>query len=459
VQALLGPLNSFFEIAFDSPELYFAYLILSFLLYALIFRRYIYSLFDPFVVLVIGICFGTADVFIMYHKDHISTYYFGSYVFTQVFFIMGFLLIRPIKPPSVANNATWQILKPDDIRVTILYYVSAITFVASQILSFAIAGIPILMESRLMIYREGGGVGIFGRIIAIASLITIFLLLDRQFTQKNRPLLAKLFDLFMGLFTVVAFLASGAKSALLSIVFIGFYYQFYFRHFRGYSEAVEKISRFQWKLFILAVIGAFAVIIIELRVNENESISPLLAMLLRFVMSGDVYMYAYPDGALEVMAWSNPLLAMFSDVLGMLRIVPWENLPENLGSQLYQYYTTIDLIKGPNPIHNVFGLFYFGYWGSLLYSFVIGLFLSFIRNKLIFIVPKNKLGGVLLAMVTLPLLAVYGDFSLAVSNFDNVLLVGLPLIAFAVMLSQFFSIIFRKASPGGVKGLSALARP
>ena len=447
MQILLGPLNSFFQLVFDNPGLYLTYLLLSSLAYAFIFRKYIYSLFDPFILLVISICFGTADVFMMYHNDHISTYYFRSYACTQALFILGFLLIRPIKPPSAKQGATWQLRKPNDLRVTVLYYVAAITFVASQMTSFVVAGIPLLMESRLMIYRESGGVGILGRIIAVTSVITIFLLLDRHFARQKRPLAAKLFDTFMGLFTVVALLSSGAKSALLGIVFLGFYYEFFFRNFRGYAETIKKIKSLQRKLLILAVIGAFAVITVDLAMTDNASLNPLLLMILRFVQSGDIYMYAYPDSALEMMTWNNPLTVVFTDVLGLLRIIPWANLPENLGSQLYQYFVASDQIIGPNPVHNVFGLFYFGYFGSMLYSFAMGFFLSFIRNKFIYLVPRNKLGGVLLALVTLPLMAVYVDVSLAVSNFDNVLLVGFPLIAFVVMLSQMFSIICRKQKP------------
>ena len=443
----MGPLDSFFQLVFDSPGLYFMFLILSSLLYTLIFRRYIYSLFDPFVLFVVTICFGSADVFMMYYKDHISTYYLGSYVFTQAFFLFGFLLVRPIKPPSVANEATWQILNPNDKTVTILYYVSAITFVVSQIMSFVMAGIPILMESRLLVYREGGGAGIFGRIIAVTSLITIFLMVDRQFNQNKQNLAAKLFDFYVFLFTLFALFSSGSKAALLGIVFIVFYYEFFFRHFRRYFEVVKKVKRFQRKFFIIAVFGAFSALFIELAIAKNDYLNPLFAMLLRFIQSGDIYMFAYPENALELMAWSNPLIVMFSDFIGMLRIMPWENLPENLGSQLYKYFINSDQIKGPNPIHNVFGLFYFGYWGSFLYSFGIGFFLSLLRNKFIFMVPKSKLGGVVFMLVSLPLLSVYADFSYAISSFDNVLLVGFPLIVFVIILTQLVSVICRKPSP------------
>lgn len=443
---MLGPIDSFYQLIYDSPGLYPAFLILSSLLYVFIFRKYIYSFFDPFLLFVITSCFGTSDVLMMYYKNHMPGYYFVSYVLTQSFFILGFVLVRPIKPVSVKNKANWQLLNQNDRTVTILYYVSALVFLISQIMSFIVSGIPLLMESRLMTYREGSGSGLFGRIIAVTSLVTIFMLIDRLFTKKKRRTLAKLFDYFMCAFSLFALMSSGSKAALLGIIFVVFYYSFFFERFEGYSNIIQNINKFQRKFFVIAVIGAFFVIIVELTIARNDKLNPLLAMIFRFIQSGDVYMFAYPDNTLEAMLWSNPLLVMFSDFVGTLRLMPWENLPENLGSQLYKYYITSDQIKGPNPIHNVFGLFYFGFWGSFFYSFSIGLFLSFLRNKYIFMLPKNKLGGLMFMLVSLPLLSVYGDISYAISNFDNVILIGLPLIVFAKILSQLFSVIVCKPS-------------
>lgn len=439
--------DSFFGLLYYNTELFIFLQLLCATLYFFLFRKYIYSIFDPMLLVVISLCFGTADVLFMHLLGRVSSYYFWNYTFTQTMFFTGFLLIRPVKILTPEKTQTWRESHKGKIIIILLYYTASLTFIFSQIVSFFYFGTGLLQESRLMLYSEGGGGGILGRIIPVTSAITIFLLMDRFFSTGKQNCVAKGYDILTFLMVLVSLFATGSKSSLLNLIYIVFFYCFFFSRFREFADTVQKLRKFQARFFVFAFLGAIGIIFIGfLNTIEEVRINPLNALGQRFILSGDVFMAAYPEDALSSIEWSNPLTVIFSDLLGFLRIVPYDQLPKALGLQLYRYFDDSNLIKGPNPVHNVFGLFYFGYFGSLIYSFLIGIITSAIRNKLILVLPKSKLGGLLFMLISQPMLGICTDISYSFSLMNNLLFVGLPLITFSVILGQMISVIIH--SPG-----------
>jgi hypothetical protein len=297
------------------------------------------------------------------------------------------------------------------------------------------------MEARLMAYASGSGLGILGRIIPVTMTITLFFLIDRLYSTLKRGVVAKSYDVFVLVFTILSLLATGAKSSILAIVQMVFLYGFFVCRFKEYPGILDRLKKFQRVFFTLAVFGAMGIIVIELVRANYEKINPLIMLLHRFIQSGDIFMYAYQDNVIELMYRGNPLVVMFADFLGMLRIMSWDDIPIQLGNQLYSFHVGDALPKGPNPVHNVFGLFYFGYWGSLLFSFFMGYMLSFIRNKMIYLLPKSRIGGVLFVLLTNALLALSVDFTYAIQLLDNILFIGLPVILLAILSAHIIFVI------------------
>jgi oligosaccharide repeat unit polymerase len=435
-------IDSFFGLFFENTGLFLSLLVASAILYTCLFRKYVYSIFDPMLLVVISFCFGTADVLFMHILGTVSSYYFWSYNLTQLLFLIGFLAVRPIRIKALEQKESWRESDQARITISVLYYFVSITFLVAQLTSFFYFGIGLLQESRLMLYSEAGGGGILGRIIPVTSTMTIFLLLDRFFSNCRRNIVVKGYDIFIFLMILVSLFATGSKSSLLTIVYSVFFYCFFFCRFRDFSGTVQKLRKFQARFFVVACLGALGIIFIELLgALESSRINPLLALGLRFIQSGDIFMAAYPEDALASMEWSNPLAVVFSDFLGLLRIIPYEELPKPLGLQLYRFSIETDLIKGPNPVHNVFGLFYLGYFGSLIYSFIIGVITSVVRNKLIFALPKSRLGGLMFMLISQPMLGICTDISYSLSLINNLLFVGLPLIFFSMLFGQILFVI------------------
>jgi hypothetical protein len=424
----------FYYQLFQHIGLFYFYSILFLIIYYSLLRKYIYSFFDPFLLTCISIYFGSVDIFFMHHVGTISDYYFFHYVFTQILFILGFFSFKPIKLKKLVFQSSSQSIHSDRETATILYCMSSVIFVFTQLISFILAGIPILMEARLLAYAGGGGIGILSRIIVITSSITLFLLINRKYSTHKLSIAEKLYDAFIFIFIIISLLSGGARSALLDIVYTGFLYGLFICRFKEYTGVFNLIRKNLKIFFLFAFIGALIVFTIGLRREGNE-LHPLFAMILRFIQSGDIFMYAYQDNVIEQMKRANPLIVMFADALGMFRVMSWSDIPTELGNQLHRYHMGNDLPMGPNPVHNVFGLFYFGYAGSLIYSFMIGWLLSFIRNKMIFFLPKTILGGLFFVLVTNALLAIPIDFSYAIHRLDNIIIIGIPLILFSTIVT------------------------
>ena len=129
-----------------------------------ILKKYIYSIFDPFVITLLSSSLAYSVVFFMYHLNLINDYYFLSFIGTQTAFFLGFFLIKPIKLKNVMKTATVSSLH-FSTSVKYLYFFSVVLYIPSQLIVYYVTGIPLFMESRLEQYSGGSGFGIFNRII------------------------------------------------------------------------------------------------------------------------------------------------------------------------------------------------------------------------------------------------------------------------------------------------------
>jgi len=432
-------LTNFWQALFDAPYLFIAIIAAIGCLYFTIFKSYNYSLFDPMLIWLLFTSFGTADVFFMYSVGMVSLYHLTSFCLTQGFFIAGFLVFRPIK--KVYPCKLYKQSSGDDRMIGILAALSGLIYVACQLTTYMALGVSLLKESRLMTFAEGGGLGVLGRVTMITSQIFVFTLLYRYSggTKKTMPVM--LYDAIVLLFVLVSGILSGSKSTFLVIIYIMFYFSLFFQRSELLQDYLTRIRKYQYRLFCFAFVAAMSIISFELtRAFEGgETTSPLFQLLVRFLQSGDVFMFAYPDNVLDLMAYDNPFKVIFADLLGLTRVFSWDELPIALGNQLYRFHYDSDLPMGPNPLHNVFGLFYFGYLGSLIYSFCVGMIFSFIRNRLLFTVSSTPTGGLLYVLLSINLFAIVTDISLSMYYLDNLLLVAPVLIIISCIVSRIDS--------------------
>jgi hypothetical protein len=180
-------------------------------------------------------------------------------------------------------------------------------------------------------------------------------------------------------------------------------------------------------------------IIVIISVQSSEGGNPFLSLGIRLIHSGDAYFYGYPNGVIENIEKGSGFNALFSDVLAMFRIVSWDQLPQSFGLLLFRYhYPRIDFIAGANARHNIFGLFYYGYFGSILFSFTLGTLLSFCRNFLYRKIPRNIIFGLFYTLFYFGVVTFESDVCLGLFMIDSYILSFLLIFGLAVFVYFFF---------------------
>lgn len=391
-----------------------------------IFRKYIYSIFDPFVLGLFSSSLAYSVVFILYFLNLISDYYFFSFIATQTAFFIGFLLVKPIDIKKVIRKSRVTKLEYS-LTAKYLYFISVILYVSSQLFVYYKVGIPLLMRSQLDTFVGGSGFGMFNRILTVTSIVVTSITIYRIFFINKKSSMYNFLNYLILSFIIVVAILSGSKSSVLSLVFIIFFVILfnYKVNNKQNKEIIKKMRKLQWKFFFIAIAAAIFIIFIQAFVayGSDNSINPLISLVMRFVDTGDVYMYSYPNNFLAGMTHANPFIALFKDFLGMFRILRWNEMPQHLGQQLYQTMFHTDAIKGPNARHNVFGLFYFGPVWSIYFSLILGIVVSFLRNKLYFLVPSTVMGMVIYILLAKFALGLEADPPYTLSNYNSIFVV------------------------------------
>lgn len=392
---------------------------ICFFIYYKTYKRVFLSLLDPLNFNILYSFLGASVVFFLFFVGEINTYYFSSYCLTQTAFLIGFFIFRPIKiDERKIGFGKEKRIKGELYFLQIVFIISSLFHLMGQLYVYSVRGIPLFMQSYLDTYDVGGGFGTFSRIITGSTIISWYLLIHFFINGKVKKI-----KIYLWTYMIVSlgfFSLSGSKATFLTIALILFIYTLINCRFNTTIQVLrQKIEKFSLKLFIAVCI--MVLIIISVKSSEGEN--PLLELGIRLIHSGDAYYYGYPNDVLNNIDKGSSFNALFSDILGMFRIVNWEKLPQSFGLLLYRYhYPQIDYIAGANARHNIFGLFYFGYLGSILFSFILGFILSFCRNYLYRNLPRNILFGIFYTFLYLCIVTFESDICLALFMFDSYIL-------------------------------------
>jgi oligosaccharide repeat unit polymerase len=428
----------FYDIVLSNIGLFIWILLFSFVLHYFLFKRQVNSILDPYFLAVISSVFCLTVVFLLYFTAYITLYVFMSYILTQCAFFAGLYTFRR-KKVRLHREPYREIIPQDRIdKSLIAFYFFSIVYLGSQCAIYALKGIPLFMESRLETFAGGGGAGVLSRISDVSSIFCLYaffcvIKLDR-FAWSEMPKYIVMFLIF------ITFLLSGSKSAFL-VIFIVLYCYILFNKIKGGNYLVYlKMLRKNIKLILpLSILLVGFIIFVQAR-NEDEGINPILGLALRFLHSGDVYWYAYPNDIYLKIRSDEWFAALFNDTLGLFRIKNWNQLPEAIGITLKNIHHPSDILQGPNARHNIFGLIYYGYYGSIFFSYLIGLCLGFIRNELPYYLKPGMLSGFLFTYLMYRGASIDSDPMLTITYFDNLFFI-FPFLYFAyLMVIEFFKI-------------------
>lgn len=346
------------------------YIFFSFLLFFL-FKKYLLSVFDPFLF----------TVLMMASSLSLSTdsYFFFYVLFSVLAFAFGFRLIGL----PVRNDI--KIDKFVDLRLleifTILFF---ILYVSLSLYFLKLSGIPLFSDNptEAKISRFVEGTGWIRRIFFLSNflLICICLLI---IVSKRKVLFAIMF--------VTYFLLSimqGSKSGALGIVAVFWYL---YKQDNLWSDSVIYIKRLvksKMKYFLIVTAVLFLSIVIKEAEIEEEGGNPIFSIGFRLMEFGDVMIYYKTQIVQDAFANFNFIdyfLYEFNSIFGMLRLTSYY---EPMGYQMVKTYWSTsslfdDVVLGPNTVFFIRGHIFFGYVGGIIYSFLIGILAAYFRKKII----------------------------------------------------------------------------
>jgi hypothetical protein len=145
---------------------------------------------------------------------------------------------------------------------------------------------------------------------------------------------------------------------------------------------------------------------------------------------------AYSTHIIDTLSPKSAFLALFGSLLAMFRLVAPASLPEPLGFQIFRaVYGSVDFV-GPNPRHNVFGVVYFGIFGAIIYSLMLGAMVGFVRNRIPRFVRRGSAIEPLYVFLAISCVAAPTDIGMLMMDIGSVILVAPFLYATAAILSH-----------------------
>lgn len=425
----------FYEVLLNNISLYIFLMLFFIAGYIFIYRKIITNLINPIFLPVVYSAIGTATVFTLFFSGNMNSYLFSNFCLTQLAYLIGVFSLGYVT--TVKSFADYSLQERFNINIDkvlfgkIALHVFVLIMVLVHLIIYKTKGIPLFQVSRLEVFADGSGFGLYSRFSDVSIVAVIYLYFCFYFYNIS-------FKFYYHFFIVLAFLfllLSGSKTALLTIPFILFCFLLLHKSSDEVKHhyLIKNLKRIILITFGLAIAFVILVISIQSATLENDDLAAF-SLLLRFIHSGDTFWYSYPNNI--ILKCQNPhgLLALFNDFLGFTRIYKWEELPPNLGLQLIRYHHTGDGIFGPNARHNVFGIAYFGYYGSIVFSLIIGLVVSFAIHVLPSIFRFTFIPGIFFCIAFMSLISLELDPMLAMTSFDNALII------FPICLIFIFSI-------------------
>lgn len=351
----------------------------------LLMQRHIFSVFDPlFFLLIVNEALCATDVIFMYQYGMIETRFFLNYLLTEGALLVGILQFKPVRPKGESGPPS-----PPNPALITLYRLSLPLFIGLNLLVYALRGIPLFLESRTGVFAAGGGFGLVRRLSDVLLIVVMYALLAKLRYRKWS------ISEWFAIFTVVLIqVLSGAKSAVLNLVFIAALCGYYTGTLQ--TRAGRRMGRMMKRLAIASV--AALLIVAQVQSGDGDFAGRKANLLgqvaSRLVNSGDALIYTYPDQAIEQLPNSNPLGAMFREYLTFFRLATPEQLPRHLGAQITTQFLNPNSPYQTNEKHNIVGYIYFGFWGSILFSYLVGTSVGFLRFAILHKFPRSWIIGI-----------------------------------------------------------------
>jgi|GEM_PF-1707348 len=394
-----------------------------------LFRKHIVHILDPLFFYIVTQAFTIELAFLVLD----NTSYLINFLACQVSFFIGFFLCagKGITKTEI-NNAR---LFPAGASIEISFIkwfavLSTIVLLIANAVQMKLTGIVLFSDNpsatKVTSFTEGTGIIKrldWGMLYVSGLFLIVMFLLRKQ---------AKYAVLFCFILVIPAL--GGSKGALLFFV-LAISLLSCFGHIRN-DKLFKKIRIGGFILLGIAIVLAGIIIRYSNSVDSYEGI--LFSFVARFLFYGDSMMFYYNKPVIDYFSGYN-IINYFSDdfnsVFGLLRLTPYT---EQLGYRLVNYYFNINSNTwGPSIPFYIKGNMYFGYYGSFIYSFVIGSIIGFVRNRFYKIVRQHSPAlaySLIVIYINMMIYTLAQDSPVFISVMFDTVLLSLPVIAIVFFL-------------------------
>ncbi|ADB40907.1 O-antigen polymerase [Spirosoma linguale] len=404
------------EINFDIlPKLILFALLLVFA-YLYIYKKYIYSVIDPLFIFAITIAFASVLVIQIVQNPLDIMHFFLCQLALWLGFFIGYKKLVITSDSEFTNHQF-----TDETLLRYVTYLLFCVYIISNLLIAYIKGFALFSEvpTEAKIANFQGGFGFFRKVnwgvgtFVSTSLIFMYL--------RSKKIINFLLLLIVVFFTAL----EGSKSAILVII-ISAGFILYHPAFHDDRKIIKKFQRFL-PISLIGVMGVFFTVLMKENNSFDESI---IAFFRRLLYSGDSVIYYYIPVNIEYFSHFSPfdyVSRVTNPILGLFRIQEYKEalgniMVENLRPPNFTGGVTV----GPNTPYYIEGRIYFGFWGALPYSALIGYIYAMIRVHYFSIVKSSSFYFVIISSFCHLISALFTDVNLAITQSFDLFLFVIP---------------------------------
>ena len=388
------PNQMLLSILSSEDELYKAVGILLslYIVYFLIYSRYLLSIIDP---LIMAVFFSASAAFFptyMYLNNMLYTdTYFFQFMLSEIFLFFGIVVATHNR---IVLRFIPQGIIPTSKNIKVFFYICLLIYIFFLVIFFiSSVNIPLAVylsgEGSRLDANRGNIISYISAIIYNGMVLPATIMLFVLYMMNKGKTISRVQLFFCFFVLIIGSVISGSKSFLINFVF----YIFFALQYDAISKDDKKIKKVRMYSVCIIVLSFLCVFIMYIFTNGSEL--ALFGFLYRIFSSGNIfYLYAY-----DFFQWIDIeeyfLKWFFNGVLTNLKIIPWSDAVLNIGYQAELLYHPDSALGGPNSRHNIVGYLYFGLYGSMIFSCIIGYVIGILRNTFILASKKFDLLGYL----------------------------------------------------------------
>jgi hypothetical protein len=231
-------------------------------------------------------------------------------------------------------------------------------------------------ENHVSAYTEHGIIRAL--LTSFRTLVTLALYYKIIFLKKK----LNLFEVFICFILLVDVATTGSKSSIIT-----FFVLYFLITFPLVQQGHLKTMKLSIPMMLLLASFPIAIVMISVGADVNSATQQVG---LRLMSSGDIFLLGYYDDVMNSIQETSFLKYAFYPGWGtILKTLGFEiTPPEVIGVDVFAYYTN-RRTSGANGRYNYLAYHFFGLWGGIAYSLVIGLLVGYLRNMFKVLNPLN----------------------------------------------------------------------